>query len=74
MSNQQVSMRQHTLFDLGKLDSGSARRRNRTTPLDRRFVIDAIRDIYRLSSEPHIRQIAEDVLFAHRIPIEESVR
>ena len=44
----------------------------RVTALDRRFVIEALRDLYRLSSEPHIRRIADDVLFAHRIPMEEE--
>jgi len=44
----------------------------RVTALDRRFVIEALRDIYRLSNEPHIRRIADDVLFAHRIPTEDE--
>jgi len=42
------------------------------TALDRRFVIEALRDIYRLSTEPHIRRIADDVLFAHRISTEDE--
>jgi hypothetical protein len=44
----------------------------RVTALDRRFVIEALRDIYRLSTESHIRRIADDVLFAHRIPTEDE--
>ena len=44
----------------------------RVTALDHRFVIEALRDIYLLSNEPHIRRIADDVLFAHRIPTEEE--
>lgn len=69
-SSQRVSTRQCPLFDLEALGPGPAN--HRTTAIDRRFVIDAVRDIYRLSNEPHIRQIAEDVLFAHRIPTEEE--
>ena len=65
-------MRQPTLFELPttRTKRGSNDRRKR--PLDRDLVIEALRDIHRLSGEPHIRQIAEDVLFAHRIPVNEE--
>lgn len=61
--------KQHTLFDWEKVELPSSKR---VTALDRRFVIAALRDTYRLSNEPHIRRIADDVLFAHRIPTEEE--
>jgi hypothetical protein len=47
-------------------------RRPHLTALDRPFIIAALRDIYRLSSEEHIRRIVDDVLFAHHIPLEET--
>lgn len=47
-------------------------RRPRLTALDRPFIIAALRDIYRLSSEEHIRRIVDDVFFAHHIPLEET--
>jgi hypothetical protein len=58
-----------TLFDWENAELPVSKR---VTALDRRFVIEALRDIYRLSGEPHIRRIADDVLFAHRIPTEEE--
>jgi hypothetical protein len=66
-----VCPEQRTLFDW---ESAELPVSKRVTALDRRFVIEALRDIYRLSSEPHIRRIADDVLFAHRIPTEEEAR
>jgi hypothetical protein len=64
-----VCPEQGTLFDWETVELPASKR---VTALDRRFVIEALRDIYRLSSEPHIRRIADDVLIAHRIPTEEE--
>jgi hypothetical protein len=66
------AVEQRTLFDLDALAPEVSERRDRVTALDRRFVIAALRDIYHRSTEPHIRRIADDVLFAHRIPTEEE--
>jgi len=60
---------QRALFDWETIELPASKR---VTALDRRFVIEALRDIYRLSNEPHIRRIADDVLFAHRIPTEDE--
>ena len=64
-----TSREQRALFDWAETKAATE---TRITTLDRRFVIDALHDIVRLSTEPHIRRIAEDVLFAHRIPIDRS--
>jgi hypothetical protein len=61
-------MEQRTLFDLEKLAPPA--RSTRTTALDRRLIIDGLREIHRLTTEPEIRQITEDLLFAHRIPLD----
>jgi hypothetical protein len=64
-----TSPEQGALFDWVETQAVT---KTRITALDRRFVIDALCDIARLSTEPHIRRIAEDVLFAHRISIDHS--
>ena len=64
-----VCAEQRTLFNWETVELPESKR---VTALDRRFVIEALRDIYRLSNEPHIRRIADDVLFAHRIPTEDE--
>jgi len=68
-ASSRICPEQRTLFDWEKAELPASKR---VTALDRRFVIEALRDIYRLSNEPHIRRIADDVLFAHRIPTEEE--
>jgi len=68
-ASSRVCPEQRTLFNWETLELPESKR---VTALDRRFVIEALRDIYRLSNEPHIRRIADDVLFAHRIPMEEE--
>jgi hypothetical protein len=64
-----TSRDQGALFDWAENEAVT---KTQMTTLDRRFVIDALRDIARFSTEPHIRRIAEDVLFAHRISIDRS--
>jgi hypothetical protein len=68
-ASSRICPEQRTLFDW---ENAALPESKRVTALDRRFVIEALRDIYRLSNEPHIRRIADDVLFAHRIPMEED--
>jgi len=68
-ASSRVCPEQRTLFNWETLELPESKR---VTALDRRFVIEALRDIYRLSTEPHIRRIADDVLFAHRIPTEDK--
>lgn len=64
-----ICSEQRTLFNWETAELPASKR---VTALDRRFVIEALRDIYRLSNEQHIRRIADDMLFAHRIPTEEE--
>jgi ParB-like chromosome segregation protein Spo0J len=54
----------------GHSESGAVK--GKFIALDRGAVISAFRDIYARSNEPYIRQIAEDMLFAHKIPLSDS--
>lgn len=65
MPKKSPAMRQQALFELRSHREQPVERVLRKVPIERKLVLEALRDIHRLSSESHIQKIAENVLFFH---------